>query len=167
MIAKDLKQLINNGESLTVEFKEIGRADELGSGVRNLFKYSKIYSGAKPQLLEADIFRTIIPIRNIKNTEKTEGAFEGAFEEIITKRISKITNKTKDKLIILLKSITKNEGERVPFYSKTIHQIPMKSIERYIKYLKDIGIIEFKGEASQKGGYYLTEEIRNLLKTNN
>lgn len=34
-------------------FKEIGRADELGSGVRKLYKYTKNYSGgADPQLLE-------------------------------------------------------------------------------------------------------------------
>jgi len=44
-------------------FKEIGFADELGSGVRNLFKYTGIYSkGGTPQLIEDDIFRTIIPI---------------------------------------------------------------------------------------------------------
>jgi ATP-dependent DNA helicase RecG len=44
-------------------FKEIGRADELGSGVRNLYKFTKIYSkGGDPQLLEGDIFRIIVPI---------------------------------------------------------------------------------------------------------
>ena len=43
-------------------FKEIGRADELGSGVRKLFKYGRIYSGADPQLLEEDIFKIIIPL---------------------------------------------------------------------------------------------------------
>ena len=43
-------------------FKEMGRADELGSGVRKLFKYCKVYSGADPQLLEEDIFKTIIPL---------------------------------------------------------------------------------------------------------
>ena len=43
-------------------FKEIGRADELGSGVRNLFKYTRNYSGGvDPQLIEADIFRIVIP----------------------------------------------------------------------------------------------------------
>lgn len=43
-------------------FKEIGRADELGSGVRNLFKYSKVYSGMPPQLIEDDIFKIIVPL---------------------------------------------------------------------------------------------------------
>ena len=43
-------------------FKEIGRADELGSGVKNLFKYCKEYSGQDPKLLEADVFRFILPV---------------------------------------------------------------------------------------------------------
>ena len=43
-------------------FKEMGRADELGSGVKNLFRFTKAYSGADPQLMEEDIFRIIIPL---------------------------------------------------------------------------------------------------------
>ncbi|MBI5308176.1 MAG: hypothetical protein HZB37_07600 [Planctomycetes bacterium] len=41
-------------------FREIGRADELGSGVRNLFKYCKAYCGHDPQLIEQDIFKFIL-----------------------------------------------------------------------------------------------------------
>lgn len=43
-------------------FKEIGWVDELGSGVRNMFKYNKIYSGADPVFIEGDVFKTIIPL---------------------------------------------------------------------------------------------------------
>jgi ATP-dependent DNA helicase RecG len=43
-------------------FKEIGWVDELGSGVRNMFKYNKIYSGADPEFIEGDVFKTIIPL---------------------------------------------------------------------------------------------------------
>ncbi len=43
-------------------FKEIGLVDELGSGVRNIFKYNKIYSGAEPEFIEGDVFKTIIPL---------------------------------------------------------------------------------------------------------
>lgn len=44
-------------------FKEIGRVDELGSGVRNTFKYCGIYiPGAKPEFSEDDVFRTVIPL---------------------------------------------------------------------------------------------------------
>jgi ATP-dependent DNA helicase RecG len=43
-------------------FVNIGRADVLGSGVRNLYKYTRIYSGEEPELVEGDVFRTIVPL---------------------------------------------------------------------------------------------------------
>ncbi|MGB9439426.1 MAG: hypothetical protein WCB15_15885 [Desulfobacterales bacterium] len=41
-------------------FREIGRADELGSGVRKLMKYGKAYGGNDPELIEGDVFRIIV-----------------------------------------------------------------------------------------------------------
>lgn len=44
-------------------FKEIGLADELGSGIKNSFKYCQLYAeNRKPEFEEGDIFKTIIPI---------------------------------------------------------------------------------------------------------
>ena len=43
-------------------FRNIGYADQLGSGVRKLFKYSKYYSGRDPQFVEDDIFRIFVPL---------------------------------------------------------------------------------------------------------
>jgi ATP-dependent DNA helicase RecG len=34
----------------------------LGSGVRNLYKFTKIYSGGEPELIEGDVFRTTVPL---------------------------------------------------------------------------------------------------------
>ncbi len=45
-------------------FRNIGYADQLGSGVRNLFKYSKFYSGAEPSFEEGDVFRIIVPLNS-------------------------------------------------------------------------------------------------------
>ena len=44
-------------------FREIGRADELGSGVRKLFKYCKAFCGSDPELIENDIFKFILPLK--------------------------------------------------------------------------------------------------------
>lgn len=43
-------------------FREIDKADELGSGIRNLMKYGKLYGGTDPQLIEEDVFRMIISV---------------------------------------------------------------------------------------------------------
>jgi len=55
-------------------FREIGRADELGSGVRRLMKYGKAYGGNDPELIEGDVFRIIVkcPDFETRQTDLTE-----------------------------------------------------------------------------------------------
>jgi ATP-dependent DNA helicase RecG len=43
-------------------FRNIWLADELGSGVRNLYRYGKLYSNKTPQLIDGDVFRIIVPL---------------------------------------------------------------------------------------------------------
>ena len=50
-------------------FVQIGNADTLGSGVRNLVAYTKLYSGGVPELIEGDIFKTIIPLAKISEKQ--------------------------------------------------------------------------------------------------
>jgi ATP-dependent DNA helicase RecG len=45
-------------------FRNIGLSDQLGSGVRNLFKYSKYYSGKEPIMTEDDVFRIVVPLND-------------------------------------------------------------------------------------------------------
>lgn len=49
-------------------FRAIGLADELGSGVKNVTQYLKIYSGGTPKFIEADIFKQVLPIAEIAVT---------------------------------------------------------------------------------------------------
>lgn len=51
-------------------FHQIGRADELGSGVRNLYHYVRIYSGADPVFDEGDVFRLTVPLDDDYSPEK-------------------------------------------------------------------------------------------------
>ncbi|MBO4336328.1 MAG: hypothetical protein J5846_10965 [Desulfovibrio sp.] len=48
--------------SISKIFREIGYADELGSGMRNSYKYTMMYSGLEPEFREGDIFKIIIPL---------------------------------------------------------------------------------------------------------
>ncbi len=57
-------------------FKEIDYADELGSGVRNLYKYAKIYGGDDPKLIEEDVFKIIVPLK--RSDQATEQDAEQA-----------------------------------------------------------------------------------------
>jgi ATP-dependent DNA helicase RecG len=93
---------------------------------------------------------------------------------IVEFRTNKIVNKdgaidganksTKIKLALLLRTLILNEGKRTPEYLKMTQLGSKRTIERYIELLREAGFIEFKGEASQTGGYYLTNIIKNLIK---
>lgn len=43
-------------------FREIHRADELGSGMRRMLRYGKVYGGADPEMVEGDIFRIVVKV---------------------------------------------------------------------------------------------------------
>ena len=49
--------------SISQIFREIGLEDELGSGMRNSYKYTKLYSGGEPTFTEdGDLFRIVVPL---------------------------------------------------------------------------------------------------------
>jgi len=140
-------------------FREIGRFEELGSGVRNIFKYTKFYSnGRQPELLEGDIFKVNIPLDEMQHYE-IDGAINGA----INGAIDGASIKVKEKLKVLLKSIASNEGKRAPDYNQVL-KVSDRSLERYLSQLKEAELIEFRGEAAQTGEYYLTEKMKAKLK---
>ena len=66
-------------------FKKIGWVDELGSGVRNIYKYNKIYSGADPEFIEGDVFKTIIPL-TVQDTNQDNEDIKGLLEFCRTPR---------------------------------------------------------------------------------
>ena len=43
-------------------FRNIGWADELGSGMRNTYMFTKMYSGGEPSFVEGDMFVCTIPL---------------------------------------------------------------------------------------------------------
>lgn len=57
---------------LSAFFREIDRADELGSGMRKLMLYGKKYGGADPQLIEGDSFRMIIATPEFGDTGQSQ-----------------------------------------------------------------------------------------------
>jgi len=111
-------------------FREIGLADELGSGMRNTYKYTQLYSGQNPVFEEGDIFRTIIPLKKIA-TQKVGGGNVSrmSLEEIenIIKDMIKGDNRVSRKDIAMVLGVSE------------------KTITRYIKEIPNIKYVG-KGE---------------------
>ena len=77
-------------------FVNIGRADELGSGVRNLYEYTRIYTnGGEPELVEGDVFKTIVPLASENGSLKVDLKVD---QQTLTRTI------TEDEVVDLLKT---------------------------------------------------------------
>lgn len=128
-------------------FRNIGHSDQLGSGVRNLFKYTKFYSGQIPELIEGDIFRITVPLNDKYSFDYEIGS--GTTE--------KTTQKTTDKLPIKLTPTEKKILEVVSVNPNITQAqlathigITSDGIRYAIKNLKAKGILSRTG--SRKNG---------------
>lgn len=61
----------------------------------------------------------------------------------------------------LLRAIAAHEGHNSVFYAHALDQ-PLASTRRYLKHLKQAGVIVFVG-APRKGGYFLSPPTRQIL----
>ena len=115
-------------------FREIGLADELGSGMRNTYKYTQLYSGQNPLFEEGDIFRKIIPLKKIA-TQKVggdnvaQGVAQGVVHDVAHDKIALaefIKEKVRSNDRITRKAIADEAG------------VSIKTIERAIKEIDNL-----------------------------
>ena len=112
-------------------FREIGIADELGSGMRNTYKYTQLYSGQNPLFEEGDIFRTIIPIKKIA-TQKVGG---GNVSQNVPQDVSRMSLEEIENII---KDMIKGDN-RVSRKDMAMELgVSEKTITRYIKEIPNI-----------------------------
>ncbi|MDR1572178.1 MAG: winged helix-turn-helix transcriptional regulator, partial [Clostridiales Family XIII bacterium] len=109
-------------------FVQIGFADTLGSGVRNLYKYSKIYSGGEPELIEGDIFKTVVPLGSSVTARVTE----------------RVTDRVTEKESGVLALIAQNKSVTQDEMSKKLG-VSRKTIAARLKSLKEKGVIRRVG----------------------
>ena len=107
-------------------FKEIGLADELGSGVRNMTKYTKIYSGGIPEFKEDDVFKTTIPLIYKAQDEAQD----------------KAQDKAQDNLIKEIIEFCKDEKNIFEIMEKVGHKNRTRFRRDYIKPLVQKGILK-------------------------
>lgn len=144
-------------------FKEIGMADELGSGVRKLYRYSSSWYGHEPEMIEDDIFRVILPLED--EVSKTEGDIEETSgnkpsetaknEETSGIASGKTSGKRRGRTArMILGQMEANPQITIPELS-AICGVSERSIERNIQKLRESGRLRRSGSA--KEGYWEVE----------
>ena len=83
--------------------------------------------------------------------------------KIMTKLLTELQRGLNKNYLLFLELLPTHEGNRAPEYITAIG-VSERTMERYLQQLKEAGLIEFKGEAAQTGGYYLTKKMKGKLK---
>jgi ATP-dependent DNA helicase RecG len=137
-------------------FRNIGLADELGSGVRNLYHYGKLYSGKEPQLIDGDVFKIIVPLDDNYSFDAQIGKVPSekvysANGSGINSGINDVINETRQKIMDLM-----SRNQRVT--TRTIAEelaIDRRNVESHIRVLKKLGLIEREG--ARKNGRWVVK----------
>ena len=131
-------------------FRNIGYADQLGSGVRKLFKYSKYYSGKDPQFVEDDVFRIIVPLDDSYSFDYGTG--NGSSNGIETKSADKvpisadkmpINNLTAQQNTIF--QFAKEKGKITSRQAEELLEVKQRRARSILGELVNMGILERKG----------------------
>ncbi len=149
-------------------FRQIGRADELGSGMRKLMRYGKAYGGANPELIEGDIFKIVVKVPEF-------GSIGDVAPEVSSKHPASTQQVTAQVTAQVTEQVTEQVGEfcREPRSSKEIMAMlklkHWKTFQiNYLNPLLEIGFIERTvpdKPNSRNQKYRLTEKGRRLLKS--
>jgi len=155
-------------------FIQLGRVDELGSGVMNVNRLIKEYSDkGKVQFIEGVTFKTIILIVATATDGATEGSdtindtVNDGVNSLIDDGVNDgvidgVNDGVRKEVIRLTILILTNEGAKAPYIVANSGK-SKPTIERYLRIAKKVGIIEFKG-APKTGGYYLTPKMKEKIK---
>ena len=131
--------------TLSKFFMQMGRGEELGSGILNVTKYLPYYTkGGKPQFIEGDPFVTIIPLPTEVSGETTQKHGGKAGE----KSKEKSREKSREKILGL---IAWNPTLTVREMVKTL-AMSRAGIEKVLRRLKDEGHLRRIGP--DKGGHW-------------
>jgi len=138
-------------------FREIHRADELGSGMRKMMRYGKAYGGADPEMIEGDVFRIVVKVPEFG------AAGEGSVTpEVTPEAAPDVTPEVRRMLSVISGEMTRGEIQEKLGLKDEKH-----FRENYQQVAVKLGLVEMTipdKPRSSKQKYRLTEKGRRVLK---
>ncbi|MBR3071202.1 MAG: winged helix-turn-helix transcriptional regulator [Fibrobacter sp.] len=136
-------------------FRNIGYADQLGSGVRKLFLYSKPYGGADPTFSEDDVFKITVSLNDMVGEN---ACYNGENFEVNNRVNNKVNNVISENQLKIIDALRKNPNITQRELS-SLTSISLVHINKNMKVLQEKGIVVRVG--NNKQGTWVVNEIQN------
>lgn len=120
-------------------FTNIGRAEELGSGMRNLDKFSRLYSGRVATLEDGDVFRANVPV--VRTTARSG----------------------RDAVFALASSIIERDGSLSTAELAKAGDVSVRTGQRWVRSLLESGRIKVSADDAKR--YVLTDREGDINAT--
>ena len=130
-------------------YRDVELVESLGSGIPRILRAY----GEDCFKFTDNFIRITLPIRAYARVSGgvSGGVSEGVSEGVIS-NIEGMTDAVKEELLNILKLFKDDEGMKLKDIASN-RERPVKTIERYVKILKDLSLLEFRG-APRNGKYY-------------
>lgn len=136
-------------------FHQIGRVEELGSGVRNTYKYVRHYvKDAAPEFIEDDVFRSIIPIpkfddskpeysstvtpRMMKSVEDSQKSLDEQLLDVVRRKFGEGFGESSESIIVMIQNKPTISAKEMAEQIK----ISPRAVEKNLSTLKEKGVID-------------------------
>jgi len=136
-------------------FMQLGRFDELGSGVINVNKYLPLYcKNAFPTFEEeVNTFRTLIPLEPTTRYAEYNGELSG---ELSGELNGELNGELHEPMISLFKKISEHPGIQAKELAQQLHR-PFSTVDKQIRALAAKQLVIHKG-SRKTGGYYRVDK---------
>ncbi len=148
-VANNYSEPIPKNPTIANFFRIIGNAEQLGTGIRNLFKYSKFYSGKDPEVSSGSVFRTVVPL---------DGRLMGAWDAVPVQAAAEPApnraeaSSTKEQIVALIKEDASVSQVRL---AKKLH-MNVNTVKYHLRALLMKGLLRREG-TDRKGRWIIAD----------
>jgi len=144
-------------------FREIHRADELGSGMRKLMQYGKTYGGADPELIEGDVFRIVVKVPKYGEQEPKDMALKAGSAQVTAQVEAQVEAQVDQRILLACVAIPLSSAEIAVALG---HKQLSGNLRKALLRLRKAGLLEYiipDKPTSRLQKYRLTDAGKHLL----
>ncbi|MBA7682303.1 hypothetical protein ES703_90653 [subsurface metagenome] len=150
--------------SISKFYMQLGRVEELGSGVINVNRLIKNYTpGKRPSFIEGDVFKTVIPIEEQKTKKKKEytGTYKIIHDTVSDTFQDNVNENVRQRLAHILMLLYQRDRLKVKDFVEEVGKSE-RTVKGDLKLLMEKELVHYEG-SPKTGHYSIDRKLKDRL----